>query len=183
MSFQPARGRRSPVLDVRPAPSDPRKGLIRAGALTLRCALGKGGVSVFKREGDGATPLAAMRVLGGYARRDKRLAIPGAPALKPIRTSDGWCDSAADRNYNRPVRLPYAASAETMRRADSLYDICLVLDWNIAPRRRGAGSAIFFHLARPRYTPTEGCIAVSRRDMMRLLPLLLRGGRVVVRRG
>jgi L,D-peptidoglycan transpeptidase YkuD (ErfK/YbiS/YcfS/YnhG family) len=61
-----------------------------------------------------------------------------------------------------------------MQRADHLYDACLVLDWNIAPRKRGRGSAIFFHLARPGYKPTEGCVAISRRDMERLLPHLSR---------
>jgi L,D-peptidoglycan transpeptidase YkuD (ErfK/YbiS/YcfS/YnhG family) len=59
-----------------------------------------------------------------------------------------------------------------MKRDDRLYDACLVLDWNIAPRRRGRGSAIFFHLARPGFTPTQGCVAVSRRAMARLLPHL-----------
>ena len=162
------------TLTVRPSPTDPRQGQMRAGALTLRCALGRGGVSAFKREGDGATPLGRLRLLGGHVRRDRRLPAPNRLGLKPIRPDDGWCDASGDRNYNRPVRLPYAASAESMRRADALYDVCLVLDWNIAPRRRSAGSAIFFHLARPGYTPTEGCIAVSRRDMMRLLPLLTR---------
>ena len=77
-----------------------------------------------------------------------------------------------DRNYNRPVTIPYAASHETMRRQDRLYDFCIVLDWNIRPRRRGRGSAIFFHLARPGFTPTQGCVAVTLATMRRLLPHL-----------
>ena len=75
----------------------------------------------------------------------------------------GWCEVPDDRNYNRPVRMPYAASHERMLRADNLYDACIVLDWNIRPRRRGRGSAIFFHLARPGFTPTQGCVAVTPR--------------------
>ena len=81
----------------------------------------------------------------------------------------------AGRNYNRPVRLPYAASHERLRRDDRLYDICVVLDWNVRQRRRNLGSAIFLHLARPGYQPTEGCIAVSPATMRGILPLLRRG--------
>ena len=69
-----------------------------------------------------------------------------------------------------------------MLRPDNLYDACIVLDWNIRPRRRGRGSAIFFHLARPGFTPTQGCVAVTRAVMARLLPLLSRRTVLLVRR-
>lgn len=175
-------GGKKAVIGVRARPSDWQQGLIRFGAMTLRCALGKGGISAFKREGDGATPYARMRILGGYVRRDRRFAAPNRIGLKPVAAVDGWCDAAGDRNYNRPVRLPYPASAERLRRADGLYDVCIVLDWNIRPRRRGAGSAIFLHIARPEYAPTEGCVALSARDMARLLPHLTTGTAVLVTR-
>ncbi|HWK15158.1 MAG TPA: L,D-transpeptidase family protein [Rhizobiaceae bacterium] len=160
-------------LSVRPRPGNPRQGLLQAGQRVIRCALGKGGIGIGKREGDGATPRASMRLRGVYVRRDGGLAgvATGLPAL-PITETLGWCDAPADRNYNRPVRLPYPASHERMRRADALYDAVIVLDWNIVPRRRNCGSAIFFHLARPGYMPTEGCVAISRRDMEWLLPHL-----------
>lgn len=124
-----------------------------------------------------------MRVLSGWFRAGKSRDV--APArtrlpMRPIRADLGWCDAAGDRNYNRPVRLPYAGSHEAMRRADRLYDAVLVLDWNISTRRRGRGSAIFLHLARPGFAPTEGCIAVSRRTMARLLPILRRGASIAV---
>lgn len=159
------------VLTVRPRPGDPRLGLLRAGAMTFRCALGRSGISANKREGDGATPLATMRVLGGYFRRS-RFPIRSALQLGAITPDLGWCDLPTDRNYNRPVRLPYRASHEEMLRGDGLYDAVIVLDWNITPRRRGRGSAIFLHLARPGFQPTEGCVAVSRRTMAWLLPRL-----------
>jgi L,D-peptidoglycan transpeptidase YkuD (ErfK/YbiS/YcfS/YnhG family) len=160
-------------------PGDPSRGVLRAGGRGLPCALGKGGVSALKREGDGATPIARMAVLDALYRGDT--GVPRAGHLKPrrIRSDDGWCDAPRDRNYNRPVRLPYAASHERMIRADHLYDRVVVLDWNISSRRRGAGSAIFLHLAKPGYQPTEGCIAVSRATMDWLLPRLSR--RTVVR--
>ncbi|MCO5080541.1 MAG: L,D-transpeptidase family protein [Rhizobiaceae bacterium] len=136
------------------------------------CALGGSGIVTDKREGDGGTPRARMRILGGYHRRDHFPVGSTRLPLKPITPTLGWCEVPEDRNYNRPVRMPYAASHETMRRQDRLYDMCLVLDWNIRPRLRGRGSAIFFHLARSGFTPTQGCVAVTARVMARLLPYL-----------
>ncbi|OQM77140.1 L,D-transpeptidase family protein [Manganibacter manganicus] len=161
------------MLTVHARPGKPQQGLLRAGKLVFPCALGRGGIVSAKREGDGGTPLATMRILSGYFRNDH---FAGARrtrlAMTTIGPDLGWCEVPDDRNYNRPVRIPYGASHERMRRDDRLYDVCLVLDWNIRPRLRGRGSAIFFHLARPGYTPTQGCVAVSERTMARLLPLL-----------
>jgi L,D-peptidoglycan transpeptidase YkuD (ErfK/YbiS/YcfS/YnhG family) len=100
--------------------------------------------------------------------------------LRPIRPEDGWCDDPADRNYNRPVRHPYPASAERLWRADHLYDVVVVLTHNARPRVRGGGSAVFMHLARPEYTPTEGCIALRRAHLLQLLRRLGPGARVRV---
>jgi L,D-peptidoglycan transpeptidase YkuD (ErfK/YbiS/YcfS/YnhG family) len=163
------------VLVVRARPGHPSQGLLRAGSLVFPCALGRGGISAGKREGDGATPLATMRILAGYFRNDHFAAARRTRLeMQPIDQDLGWCEVPQDRNYNRPVRIPYGASHERMRRDDRLYDACLVLDWNIAPRRRGRGSAIFFHLARPGFSPTQGCVAVTARAMARLLPHLSR---------
>ena len=159
-------------LTVRARPGNPSQGLLVAGRQVFPCALGRGGISAVKREGDGATPLAAMRILSGYFRGDHVAARRTRLGMTPIYANLGWCEVPGDRNYNRPVKIPYGASHETMRRADRLYDYCLVLDWNISPRRRGRGSAIFFHLARPGFTPTQGCVAVTAKVMARLLPYL-----------
>lgn len=159
-------------MTVRARPGHPASGMLRFGALTMRCALGRSGVTACKREGDGATPLARMRLC--YAMSKPRSGLPVRTRLphRSTRASDGWCDAVFDRNYNRPVRLPYAASAERMLRDDRLYDVCIVLDWNIGCRVQGRGSAIFLHVARPGYPPTEGCVALGPRDMARLLPYL-----------
>jgi L,D-peptidoglycan transpeptidase YkuD (ErfK/YbiS/YcfS/YnhG family) len=161
-------------LTVRARPGNRSQGLLVAGNAVFPCALGRGGISSAKREGDGATPLAAMRILSGYFRGDHVAGKGTRLGMTPIPADLGWCEVPADRNYNRPVKIPYGASHETMRRADRLYDYCLVLDWNIRPRRRGRGSAIFFHLARPGFSPTQGCVAVTRKVMARLLPFLSR---------
>jgi L,D-peptidoglycan transpeptidase YkuD (ErfK/YbiS/YcfS/YnhG family) len=126
---------------------------------------------VRKREGDGATPIGQWRVREVLYRPD-RVRRPATPLpVRAMRRHDGWCDAAADRNYNRLVRLPYAASAEPLWRQDALYDVVVVLGYNDA-RVRGRGSAIFLHVARPGYAPTEGCIALARAHVLRLLERL-----------
>lgn len=169
------------TVTVRRRPGTRSQGIINIDGKVFPCALGRGGISSNKREGDGATPLAAMRLLGGYFRRRHFSPASGLTML-PIGKDLGWCEVPADRNYNRPVTMPYRASHETMLRPDGLYDACLVLDWNIRPRKRGCGSAIFFHLARPGLTPTAGCVAVTRPVMARLLPRLSSRTLVVVKR-
>lgn len=100
--------------------------------------------------------------------------------MRAIRTGDGWCDDRRDRNYNRAVRLPYPAGHERMWRDDHLYDVVVVLDHNSRPRVRGAGSAIFMHVARSGYAPTEGCIALARSHLTRVLALVRRNARLVI---
>jgi len=100
--------------------------------------------------------------------------------VRALRPDDGWCDAPDDRNYNRLVRHPYPARAEQLWREDGLYDIIVVLDHNRRPRVRGAGSAVFLHCAAEGYTPTAGCIAVRRADLVRLLARVGQGARVRV---
>ena len=161
-------------INVRSRPGNRAEGLLSVEGTVFRCALGKAGISAFKREGDGATPLGRLRLLGGYVRSEHHPSCRSGLVLVPIRADMGWCDAPTDASYNRPVRLPFRASHEKMLRGDRLYDFCIVLDWNIRPRRRDGGSAIFMHLARPGFRPTEGCIAVERSVMLRLLPYLSR---------
>jgi L,D-peptidoglycan transpeptidase YkuD (ErfK/YbiS/YcfS/YnhG family) len=155
------------------------RGWLRLGSLVLPCALGRGGRSFRKREGDGATPSGVWETVAVLYRADRirrpRTALP----VRPLKPDDGWCDDVGDRNYNRAVRHPYPASAERLWRQDSLYDVIVVLDHNRRPRVQGAGSAIFMHLATPGYRPTEGCVALSKRDLLLVLAAG-RGTRVVI---
>ena len=162
------KGRTFDHVAVRPRAGRPAQGWLRAGERVLPVALGRGGVRADKREGDGATPLGLFRFRAAFAP----LAGPVRAAPLPFRTvgpRDGWCDASGNRNYNRPVRLPYAASHETLTRADRLYDRVLVVDHNRAgtgrPGLRGRGSAVFVHVAREGFAPTEGCVALAPRDM------------------
>ena len=160
---------------VRPAPGRKTRAIVQVGPLRIPAAIGRSGRTSRKREGDGATPIAAMPLLSGFLRGDRVASPRTSLPLKRIRPSMLWCDEPKHPSYNRLVSAPFKPSHEEMRRADELYDICLVLDWNVTSRRRNAGSAIFFHLIRPGYEPTAGCIAVARRDMLRILPHFRRG--------
>lgn len=164
---------KSPLLAVRTAPANRTQGLLQAGPLRLRCALGRSGITAAKREGDGATPIATMALLGAWQPPRLRGLRPRvALPLRRTGPRDGWCDEPRHASYNRPVRLPFAGSAEAMRRADRLYDLVVVLDWNLRTRARGRGSAIFLHVAREGLKPTEGCVALDPRDLLRLAPFL-----------
>lgn len=138
---------------------------------TTRCVLGRSGVIVAedKREGDGASPLGVWPIRRVLYRADRGPAPTTAFPLAAIGPNDGWCDAPGDLAYNRQVMLPYSASAETLYRDDHVYDLVVVLGHNYDPVRDGMGSAIFLHLERPERSATEGCVALSRTDLERLL--------------
>lgn len=157
-----------------------RTGIISIGNLSFPCSLGRSGRKHLKREGDGATPVGTWKLRRIFYRAG-RMMPPRAPLTpRPLRPDDGWCETVGDRNYNRLVRMPYAASHETMTRTDNLYDIVIELSHNERPRVQGHGSAVFFHLRDPEGGPTAGCIAVSLRDMKIILGLCGRDTRIVI---
>ena len=170
----------APPIRILKRPGQPRRGLILAPGLALPCALGRGGVRRAKREGDGATPAGLSRVIRGFYRADRLRRPRTALPLRPIRAGDGWCDDPAHRCYNRLVQRPFAGGHERLWRDDAVYDIVLELDWNRRPIRRGRGSAIFLHIARPGFTSTDGCVAISLAGMRRLLPRLRPGVSFVI---
>lgn len=141
------------------------QGLLVQGRL-IPCTLGRSGIraAAGKSEGDAATPAARLRVTGCLYRPD-RVARPG-PWAVALRPGDLWCDAPTHPAYNRLVRAPLAASHEVMRRADPLYDIVLITDWNADPVQQGRGSAIFVHQWRRPGHPTAGCIAMARGDLI-----------------
>lgn len=156
-------------------------GLRFAGRL-FACSRGRGGVvaAAAKREGDGATPAGWHRILGCLYRPD-RLAPRDVPGwARPIGPRDLWSDDPADPAYNTPVRAPHRFSHEALRRADPLYDLILVTDWNMTPAIAGRGSAIFLHSWRRPLYPTAGCIALDRADLLWIAARLTPGARLFV---
>ncbi len=135
----------------------------------IRAALGRGGVRTHKQEGDGATPTGPLPVRRVLYRADRGLPPVCSVPIEPLAPDDGWCDDPAHADYNRMVRLPHEARSEELWRGDAIYDLIGVLGWNDAPVRRGWGSAIFLHVARPDYAPTDGCVALALPDLRRVL--------------
>jgi L,D-peptidoglycan transpeptidase YkuD (ErfK/YbiS/YcfS/YnhG family) len=148
-----------------------------------RAALGRGGTMAasLKTEGDGASPLGVWPIRRLLYRPDKGPAPATALPTAPIAPADGWCDDPSDARYNQPVTLPYPASAERMWRDDSVYDLVVILGHNDDPVVQGAGSAIFLHLARADFRPTEGCVAVARTDLEALLAVAKPGDALEIR--
>lgn len=161
--------RRPAVMVVRPRPGRPRQGLLAFAGTVWPCALGTGGIRHIKRESDGGTPAGRHALMALLWRADRTRRPASALPARAARPGDGWCDAPADGRYNRFVRLPFAPSHETLMREDGLYDIVVVLDFNITRRVAGRGSAIFLHCARPGLEPTAGCVALPRETLARLL--------------
>lgn len=145
---------------------------------TFPCTIGRGGISADKREGDGATPRGVHRIVGCLYRPD-RLARPVDWAI-PIHPGDLWSDDPSAEDYNLMVRAPYAPSHERLRRADPLYDLVLLTDWNWPFATRGRGSAIFMHRWRRPGYPTEGCVALRPDHLLWITRRLTYGSRLIV---
>ena len=134
-----------------------------------RCAVGHGGIAARKREGDGVTPSGRFPLRSVLYRADRVDRPQTALPREAIALGDGWCDAPGDPRYNQPVSHPYTTSAERLWRADRCYDLLAVIGFNDDPVVDGAGSAIFLHVARPAYLPTEGCVALALEDLQAVL--------------
>jgi len=137
----------------------------------FRTAIGRGGIRADKREGDGATPAGVLPLRRVLYRPDRGAAPRCAASVEALTPSDGWCDDPSHADYNRSVRLPFNASAEALWREDGVYDIIGILGWNDSPAHPGRGSAIFLHVARLDFAPTEGCVALAPADLRHVLAI------------
>ncbi len=144
----------------------------------LPCTIGKGGLSNAKREGDGATPTGMHRIVGMLYRPD-RISPPTGWA-RPIGPQDLWSDDMSDDRYNSLVAAPYGFSHEKLRRADPLYDLVMITDWNWPNAVPGSGSAIFIHQWRRPGYPTEGCIAFRRHHLHWIARRIIPGTRLII---
>ena len=150
------------------------------GAGKKRAAIGPGGIAIKGGEGDGITPRGTFPVREIFYRADRIAKPVTALPLRATQKNDGWCDAPDDPNYNRPVTLPYPASAEQMWREDHLYDLVVVLGYNDNPVVPGRGSAIFLHLARTDFSATHGCVALAYDDALAAVAQLVPGDQVVI---
>ena len=165
---------------VRRRPGRPAQGWLVAGALALPVALGRRGIKANKREGDGATPRGTFRLRRLWWRAERHARPATLLPSRPIKPDDGWCEDPADRRYNTPVKLAPASKADRLMRTDALYDYIVEIDHNTRPRVSGRGSAVFIHVARDRFKPTAGCVALEIGALRRLLARIGPRTRIVV---
>ncbi|MBC8718649.1 L,D-transpeptidase family protein [Ochrobactrum sp. Marseille-Q0166] len=141
------------------------------GEKTWRCAVGRGGIQKQKQEGDGVSPIGRWPLRRLFYRADRISKPETVIACRKMTELDGWCDDPSSAAYNMHVTLPFAARHEVFWMDDDIYDCVVVLGHNDNPIIPGAGSAIFLHIARPDYTPTAGCAALNKDDLLEFLKL------------
>jgi len=90
----------------------------------------------------------------------------------------GWCDDPRSEDYNRLIKYPFSGSSEKLFRKDNLYDVILVLNFNMRPVIKNKGSAIFIHIASKKFAPTKGCIAIKKNEILKLIKLIDRNVKI-----
>jgi L,D-peptidoglycan transpeptidase YkuD (ErfK/YbiS/YcfS/YnhG family) len=161
-----------PVIRVRARPGRRNHGVLLAGQRTIPVLLGRSGIQVNKREGDGATPAGRFRPLRLWWRPDRGVRPRTALPIRSIGPDLAWCEDPTDRRYNRPFRRSANEPGDRLWRDDGLYDLIVEIDHNTRPRVAGRGSAVFVHVARPDRGPTAGCVAMGVGELQRLLRLI-----------
>jgi L,D-peptidoglycan transpeptidase YkuD (ErfK/YbiS/YcfS/YnhG family) len=157
------------MIRVRTRPGRRCHGILIAGPHTIQVALGRSGIRVNKREGDGATPAGRFRPLRLWWRPDRGTRPQALMPIRRIGPDLAWCEDPADRRYNRPFRRSANEPGDRLWRDDGLYDLVVEMDHNTRPRIASRGSAVFLHMARPDRSPTAGCVAMGARQLRRLL--------------
>jgi L,D-peptidoglycan transpeptidase YkuD (ErfK/YbiS/YcfS/YnhG family) len=168
------------LVRIRAAAGDRTRGWLTAESQTIPVALGRGGIKANKREGDGGTPKGIFRPVQLWWRADRHRRPATFLPVRAIGPEDAWCEDPSDRHYNQPMRRASNQSGDRLRRDDHLYDFIVAIDHNTSPRIAGRGSAVFLHLARPDFSPTAGCVSMTRDAMLRLLKRLGPETRIVI---
>lgn len=148
------------------------------------CVIGKNGLSEDKKEGDWATPVGEFVLRSLYWRPDKFDTEPKSGLPKQaLAEDDGWCDDTEHSHYNQHIKLPHPGSYENLWRPDDdLYDLIIPVGYNDQVAEPGKGSAIFIHIARPEMTPTAGCVALAKEDLLKILPGLDDSSKIVIKK-
>lgn len=146
-----------------------KSGYLKYKNFKFKCALGKHGISEKKKEGDKITPKGIYKIVNIYYRQDRIKKISSKLKLIKIKKNMGWCDDPNNKNYNQLIKIPSKYSYERLFRNENIYDLIIVLNYNMNPVIKNKGSAIFIHIAKKRFQPTEGCIAISKKNLLYLI--------------
>ena len=149
-----------------------KKHLLLYKGYKLKCAIGKSGIVSSKKEGDLATPKGTFKLGKLYYRRDSNHPLKCKIKKKIIRKKMGWCNDSRSKKYNQEISFPFKYGAEKLYRKDKIYDLFINIKYNSCPIIKKKGSAIFLHIADSKYKSTKGCIAISKNDFLKILPLI-----------
>ena len=144
------------------------KNYLKYNKLKVKCAIGKKGIGYKRKEGDLITPNGQFKIKYILYRKD-RVRISTKLKKKIIKKDMGWCDDPKSIHYNKLVKLPFIYRHEKLFRKENIYDIILVLDYNMNPIKKNKGSAIFIHVAKNNFRKTEGCIAIKKINLLKLI--------------
>jgi len=157
-----------------------KKNLLSYRGYKIKCSIGKSGVKRNKSEGDLATPKGTFKLGLLYYRKDKNKLLNYKLKKKVIQKSMGWCDDSKSKKYNKEINFPFKYSAEKLFRRDNVYDILINIKYNYTKVRKKKGSAIFLHISEKKYSPTKGCVAILKKDFLKLLPLISRKTKILI---
>ena len=157
-----------------------KSGYLKYKNLKFRCALGKAGIGKKKIEGDNITPRGTFNIVKIYYRADRVKKMPSKFRLIKITKKMGWCDDPNSKDYNQLINLPTKYTYEKLYRKDNVYDLLIVLNYNIKPTVKKKGSAIFIHVARKNYKKTAGCIALKKNHLIKLIKTIKKNTKVII---
>jgi L,D-peptidoglycan transpeptidase YkuD (ErfK/YbiS/YcfS/YnhG family) len=157
-----------------------KSGYLKYNDIKFKCALGKSGIGKKRIEGDNITPKGTFKIIKIYYRKDRITKINSAFKLIEIKKNMGWCDDLKSKKYNQLIKLPTKYRHEKLFRNDRIYDLILVLDYNMNPVIKNKGSAIFIHIAKNNYCKTKGCIALKREDLIEIISKIKRDTKIII---
>ena len=149
-----------------------KKHLLLYKGYKLKCTIGKSGIVKSKKEGDLGTPKGTFKLGFLYFRKDRNKALKCKIKKKIIKKSMGWCDDSRSEKYNQEINFPFKYQAEKLYRKDKIYDLFINIKYNTCPVVKEKGSAIFLHITDGKYRPTKGCVAIAKKDFLKILPLI-----------
>ena len=138
----------------------------------LKCSIGKSGIKYSKKEGDLATPKGIFKLGLLYYRKNRNKSLKSKLKKRVIKKNMGWCDDIRSKKYNQEINFPFKFGAEKLYRKDRIYDLLIIIEYNFYPIVKKKGSAIFLHIADDKYKPTKGCVAISKKNFLKILPLI-----------
>jgi len=157
-----------------------KNGYLEYKYFRFRCALGKGGIKKKIIEGDNITPMGTYKILKIYYRKDRIKQIKSSIKKIKINKRMGWCDDVKSKYYNKEIKLPSKLNHEILYRKDNIYDIVCIVNFNIKPTLKNKGSAIFLHIAKAKYQNTRGCIALKKKNLIKLLSVIKKNTRIKI---